>query len=120
MDAACASCLYALKYAVDDCAGSCSTATILGATFQYVDANSRVNKSGYLFQIFLPDAAGAGVTEAANGCMMRLPSFPNAERPLLDQYAAAIEKVLTAFPIKRLRFVKDDDSFWEAIDAARM
>jgi len=40
---------------------------ILGATFQNVDANSRVNKSGYLFQIYLPDVTGAGLAEAARG-----------------------------------------------------
>ena len=34
------------------------------------------------------------MTEAANGSLIRLPSFPNAERPLLDQYAAAFEKIL--------------------------
>jgi prepilin-type N-terminal cleavage/methylation domain-containing protein len=40
---------------------------ILGATFQNVDANSRVNKSGYLFQVWLPDVSGVGQTEAASG-----------------------------------------------------
>lgn len=40
---------------------------ILGATFQNVDGASRVNKSGYLFQIFLPDNGGVGQAEAANG-----------------------------------------------------
>ncbi|MAG58767.1 MAG: hypothetical protein CMJ83_20965 [Planctomycetes bacterium] len=40
---------------------------ILGATFQNVDGNGRVNKSGYFFQIFLPDAAGTGVAEPAGG-----------------------------------------------------
>ncbi len=30
-------------------------------------ANSVVNKSGYLFSVYLPDAAGAGVAEDANG-----------------------------------------------------
>ncbi len=33
-------------------------------------------------------------TEAANNDMLKLPSFPFATRPLLDQYAAAFEKVL--------------------------
>ena len=42
--------------------------------------------------VYRPDALPA--TEAANGSLIRLPSFPNAERPLLDQYAAAFEKVL--------------------------
>jgi len=30
----------------------------------------------------------------------------------------AVERVLSRFPIHRLRFGKDDDSFWDAIDAA--
>lgn len=33
-------------------------------------------------------------TEAANGLLIRLPAFPNAETPLLDEYAVAFEKVL--------------------------
>ena len=33
-------------------------------------------------------------TERANGELIRLPSFPNAERALVDQYAHAFEKVL--------------------------
>ena len=40
---------------------------ILGATFQSVDGNSRVNKSGYLFQIWLPDVSGVGQAEGASG-----------------------------------------------------
>ncbi|HMS15482.1 MAG TPA: DUF2950 family protein [Planctomycetota bacterium] len=40
---------------------------ILATTFQNVDANGRVDKSGYLFRIFLPDAAGAPQPEAAGG-----------------------------------------------------
>ncbi len=43
--------------------------------------------------VYRPDALPR--TEAANGTLIRLPAFPNAERPLLDQYAAAFEKVLT-------------------------
>jgi len=34
-------------------------------------------------------------TEAANQELIKLPSFPSANRELLDQYAAAFEKVLT-------------------------
>jgi hypothetical protein len=30
--------------------------------------------------------------------LIQLPSFPSAERPLLDQYAKAFEKVLAAAP----------------------
>ncbi len=41
---------------------------------------------------YRPDALPR--TEAANGTLIRLPAFPNAERPLLDQYATAFEKVL--------------------------
>ena len=33
-------------------------------------------------------------TEAANGSLVKLPSFPNATTELLDQYATAFEKVL--------------------------
>ena len=33
-------------------------------------------------------------TQAANNDMLKLPSFPSATRPLLDQYAVAFEKVL--------------------------
>ena len=42
---------------------------------------------------YRPDALPR--TEAANGTLIRLPAFPNAERPILDQYATAFEKVLT-------------------------
>ena len=41
---------------------------------------------------YRPDALPR--TEAANGTLIRLPAFPSAERRLLDQYAAAFEKVL--------------------------
>lgn len=41
---------------------------------------------------YQPDALPR--TEAANGMLIRLPAFPNADLPLLDQYAAAFEKVL--------------------------
>ena len=40
---------------------------ILGATFQNVDATGRVDKSGYLFLMFLPDAANAAIAELAGG-----------------------------------------------------
>jgi dTDP-4-amino-4,6-dideoxygalactose transaminase len=33
-------------------------------------------------------------TTAGNRTLLKLPSFPNAERPLLEQYAAAFEKVI--------------------------
>jgi len=39
---------------------------VLSAAFGNV-ANSQVTRSGYIFQMFLPDAAGAGVAEAAGG-----------------------------------------------------
>lgn len=35
-------------------------------------------------------------TTAANATLIQLPSFPSADRPLLDQYAKAFEKVLAA------------------------
>jgi len=37
-------------------------------------------------------------TTAANATLIQLPSFPSADRPLLDQYAKAFEKVLAAAP----------------------
>ena len=43
---------------------------------------------------YRPDALPR--TTAANATLIQLPSFPSAERPLLDQYAKAFEKVLTA------------------------
>ncbi len=33
-------------------------------------------------------------TESANSQLVKLPTFPNADRALLDQYIAAVEKVL--------------------------
>ncbi len=36
---------------------------ILPATFQVIDGNGRAQKSGYLFLMYLPDNAGAGVPE---------------------------------------------------------
>jgi prepilin-type N-terminal cleavage/methylation domain-containing protein len=36
-------------------------------TFSLIDANGRCQMSGYEFQLFLPDAAGLGVPEVANG-----------------------------------------------------
>jgi dTDP-4-amino-4,6-dideoxygalactose transaminase len=43
---------------------------------------------------YRPDALPR--TEAFNGSLLRLPSFPSASRALLDQYVEACEKVLTA------------------------
>lgn len=37
-------------------------------------------------------------TTAGNGQLIELPPFPNADRPLLDQYAKAFEKVMAAAP----------------------
>ncbi len=45
---------------------------------------------------YRPDALPR--TTAANASLIQLPSFPSAERPLLDQYAKAFEKVLAAAP----------------------
>lgn len=36
---------------------------VLSASFRTLTANNEVSKGGYLFQIFLPQAAGTGVTE---------------------------------------------------------
>lgn len=41
--------------------------------------------------IYRPDALP--LTEANNGTLLKLPSFPSAEKALLDQYAEAFEKV---------------------------
>lgn len=48
-------------------AGQTIDPPILGATFQNVDGNGNVNKSGYFFRIFLPIGDGTGVGEDANG-----------------------------------------------------
>jgi len=45
---------------------------------------------------YRPDALPR--TTAANATLIQLPSFPSADRPLLDQYAKAFEKVLAAAP----------------------
>lgn len=45
-----------------------------------------------------PPFCGPGAlprTEAGNATLLKLPSFPGADRPLLDQYATAFEKVLS-------------------------
>ncbi len=44
--------------------------------------------------VYRPDALPR--LEQANGQLLALPSFPQAERPLLDQYASAFRKVLRA------------------------
>jgi len=40
------------------------------------------------------DPAALPRTAAASGSLLKLPSFPSAERPLLDQYAEAFRKVM--------------------------
>jgi len=45
---------------------------------------------------YRPDALPK--TEAANRNLLKLPSFPSAERDLLNQYACAFEKVITHAP----------------------
>jgi prepilin-type N-terminal cleavage/methylation domain-containing protein len=43
---------------------------VLAASFRTIDVNGIVNKGGYMFRIYLPDAAGAGIAEdgtSANG-----------------------------------------------------
>jgi prepilin-type N-terminal cleavage/methylation domain-containing protein len=40
---------------------------VLSGSLSVVNANGFVNKSGYFFQIYLPDAAGAGLVEANGG-----------------------------------------------------
>ena len=46
--------------------GSVLNPPVLSTAFRAVNA-SRVSRSGYIFQIFLPDPAGKGVPEAATG-----------------------------------------------------
>ena len=47
--------------------------------------------------VVLPDYAAVTLpfTEQANASLIKLPSFPNAKRDLLDQYLEAFEKVLS-------------------------
>jgi hypothetical protein len=40
------------------------------------------------------DPAALPRTVAGNAALLKLPSFPNADRALLDQYVLAFEKVL--------------------------
>ena len=40
---------------------------VLSTAFRTVNANGEVSRSGYLFAMFLPDAGGDGVAEAAGG-----------------------------------------------------
>ncbi len=40
---------------------------VLSGSLAVVNANSEVNKSGYFYQLWLPDAAGAGLAEAGGG-----------------------------------------------------
>lgn len=56
------------------------TPAYLATPFGSVDANGFVERQGYLFRIFLPDAAAAGVAEAANGGSgAAFPDSANAE-----------------------------------------
>ena len=41
--------------------------TVLSGSLSVVNANGFVNKSGYFFQVYLPDVNGAGLTENAGG-----------------------------------------------------
>jgi prepilin-type N-terminal cleavage/methylation domain-containing protein len=43
------------------------TPPVLSTAFRIVNANGEVNRSGYLFRMWLPDAAADGVAEVANG-----------------------------------------------------
>lgn len=50
-------------------------------------------RSGFALPIYEPGALPQ--TAAGNASLLKLPSFPRAERQLLDQYAVAFEKVLS-------------------------
>jgi prepilin-type N-terminal cleavage/methylation domain-containing protein len=56
------------------------TPAYLATPFGSVDANGFVERQGYLFRIFLPDANAAGIAEAANGGSgATFPDAANAE-----------------------------------------
>ena len=56
------------------------TPAYLATPFGSIDANGFVERQGYLFRIFLPDAAAAGIAEAANGGSgAAFPDSANAE-----------------------------------------
>ena len=56
------------------------TPAYLATPFGSIDANGFVERQGYLFRIFLPDANAAGVAEAANGGSgASFPDSANAE-----------------------------------------
>ena len=61
-------------------AGPILTPPVLSGSLAVVNANSEVNKSGYFFQMFLPDNAGAGLIEAANSA-----GTPTGEDPDLAE-----------------------------------
>jgi prepilin-type N-terminal cleavage/methylation domain-containing protein len=47
--------------------GNTITPSVLSGAFKAVDGDGEVSRSGYLFQMYLPGAAGAGVPEEADG-----------------------------------------------------
>lgn len=72
------------QYTLDSHGSAATTNTlnppVLAASFRTIDAAGVVNKGGYNFRIFLPDAAGAGQTEdgtSANGGQPLAPADAN-------------------------------------------
>ncbi len=49
--------------------GTVMNPPVLSGAFRTFNGNSEVSRSGYLFKMFLPGAAGAGVAEASSGAL---------------------------------------------------
>jgi prepilin-type N-terminal cleavage/methylation domain-containing protein len=65
-----------LSAAVAGRASGTAAPAVLSGAFRVLDANGEMAKSGYLFRVFLPDAAGAGVGEPQAGFT---PAMVNAD-----------------------------------------
>jgi len=60
---------------------------VLSTAFRAVSADGEVSRSGYLYQIYLPDNAGAGVPEDANGGMAAGQADPDLAETTWCAYA---------------------------------
>ena len=67
------------------------TPSVLSGAFGIL-TNSQVSRSGYLYQIFLPDAAGAGVAENATGGITAGTVDPNLCEVLWAAYAWPVNR----------------------------
>jgi type II secretory pathway pseudopilin PulG len=81
---------------------------ILATSFGYVD-NGTVSRSGYLFQLFLPDGAGRGVPEAQNGGMGNAVDPDNCE-VFWCCYAWPSDAGSTG---NRVFFINQDGDIWQ-------